>query len=170
MSAKCGCGKSTSGLECGLCKAALCKSCTVFLDADYFSFLPKVPQELTHCAYCNDCFTAQIQAQVDEYDQKLERAKNILVYEKKQSKETRLFKRLEEPVNVTNCSDRQETLLRLGFLAAELNYNAIIDVHIEAKKISNGSYQTTVFSGSGIPTKVDTSKIIRDRSHWQNPN
>lgn len=157
-------------MECGICKSALCKSCTQFVEPDAFSFLTVVPDELTHSAFCNDCFVAQVQPRLDQYAETLEKAKNIAIWEKDQSKETRFFSRKEKALKVENCSDRQETILRLAFLATQVGFNAVIDVQVTGKKITNGTYQTTSYSGSGIPTNVDARKIVKDRSIWQNPN
>lgn len=84
----------------------------------------------------------------------MELAKGIRVYEKNQGKETRLMKRVAQPVQVKNCSDRQETLLRLAFLAAKAGYNGIIDVDIKSEKVIDNSYQTTTYSGSGVPINL----------------
>lgn len=108
--------------------------------------------------------------QLNQYDELMEKAKNTLVYEKTQGKETRLIKRIEKPVYVKDCPDRAETMLRLAFFAAQAGYNAIIDVDLVPTKIRTGSYQTTNWSGSGIPAQVNTGRLVKDRSIWQNPN
>jgi hypothetical protein len=100
----------------------------------------------------------------------MEKARNILVFMKKQGKETRLIRRLEDPVRVLNCPDHDQTLMRLAFFAAQKNYNAIIDVDLVCEKVRTGSYQTLKWSGTGIPAHVDDDKLLKDRSLWQNPN
>lgn len=93
-----------------------------------------------------------------------------MVFMKAQFKETRLIKRLEDPISVVACADYDETLLRLAFRAAQLNYNGIIDVDITSKKVRTGNYQTSVFSGTAIPANVREDKLIKDRSNWSSPN
>lgn len=164
------CQKSKAGLTCGLCKEIICKKCTQFLDEDYFSFLKKTPEMLSYTTYCNSCHDQNILPEITKYNEMLETAKNILVFMKAQFKETRLIKRLADPIHVTECADYDETLLRLAFQAVELNYNGIIDVDIISKKIKVGKYQTTVFSGTAIPANVREDKLIKDKSNWSSPN
>lgn len=97
-------------------------------------------------------------------------AQEIMVFMKVQNKETRNIKRLEEPVSVVDCADRAETILRLAFFTAQMNYNSVIDVDITSRKILTGNYQTTVFSGTGIPAHVNEAKLIKDRANWSSPN
>ncbi len=97
-------------------------------------------------------------------------AKEIMVFMKAQNKETRFIKRLEEPVSINECADHNEAILRLAFFAAELDYNAIIDVNIISKKVKIGNYQTTIYSGTAIPAHVREDKLIKDKSNWSKPN
>src|ERR1035437_2303760 len=95
------CQKQKAVLECGLCHAVLCKKCTQFLDEDSFSFLKSIPEELTF-NYCTTCFEGKIRPQLDAYNEDMERAKDIVIFYKAQSKETRLMKRSEKPFKVEN--------------------------------------------------------------------
>jgi hypothetical protein len=104
------------------------------------------------------------------YDETLQKARNILVYEKSQSKETRLMKRKTPPIAVQNCDDYDETVLRLAFLAAKAGFNAIIDVHVTSEKVRENSYQTTIFKGTAVPINLNPNHVARDRALWQNPN
>lgn len=129
-----------------------------------------IPAELNHTAYCQTCYNQKIVPAIEAYTQMMDQAKNILVYEKSQGKETRLIRRIEKPVKIVNCPDRQEAMLRLAFFAAEANYNAIVDVDLVPQKVRTGSYQTTLWSGTGIPANVSSDRIVKDRSIWSNPN
>ena len=82
------------------------------------------------------------------------KAKNISVYVRGQGEETRFFKRKEKPITITDCSDKNETLLRMAFLAATENFNTLFDVSITLKKIRDEGYQTKTWSGTGIPTTI----------------
>lgn len=64
------------------------------------------------------------------------------------------MKRIEDPVVVNNCPDELETMMRLAFHAAEAGFNGLIDVEIINTKVRDGAYQTTTWSGSGIPANV----------------
>lgn len=131
------------------------------MDDDAFSFLPEVPVELKHNVYCYPCYDQTVAPALADYQDTIERAKNIQVYFDDQGKETRLLKRDEEVVYVKECADKEETLLRLAFFAARLNYNGIIDVNVSHEKVRSGSYKTHVWNGSGIPTYIDPKRLNR---------
>ncbi|MBX2995240.1 MAG: hypothetical protein KF681_10465 [Bdellovibrionaceae bacterium] len=165
------CQKSKPQLTCEVCAADVCKYCAQFLDEGQFSFMNARPEVLAHSTYCPGCFDQHVAGELAAYNEVLERAKSILVYEKKQAKETRLLSRKEKTVRVSNCADQAEAMLRLAFFAAKAGFNAIIDVDLQGAKVSEGgSYKTTKWSGTGVPSNVAANKIAKDRSLWQNPN
>jgi uncharacterized protein YbjQ (UPF0145 family) len=135
-----------------------------------FALMPLVPDDLKHLAYCFYCYDSKVGPALAEYQSDLEKAKNILVYTKDQTKETRLVKRLEPAVTVQKLADRNEAVLGLAYLAMRAGYNAIIDVELKYEKVRTGSYQTTVWGGTGIPAHVIESKLPRDKSFSTNPN
>lgn len=148
------CQSPKAHLKCGLCDCDICKSCAQFLSEEAFAFLTKRPKHLTHTIYCATCYDEKVAPNLAIYDEQMERAKDINVYYKTQSKETRALKRKEPPVKVVDCRDRDEALLRLAFLAAQLNFNGLIDVQLDAKKIIENGYTSTLWSGQGIPTQI----------------
>lgn len=148
----------------------MCKSCAHFLDEESFSFYSKVPAELAHTTYCESCFATNVAPELQRYEALLEKAKDILVYDKSQGKETRLLKRIEKPVQVKRCADYQETVLRLAFFAAQAGFNGIIDVDIKSEKVRDHAYQKTLYSGTAVPTQIQSGRLVKDRSIWQNPN
>ena len=160
----CTCQKPKATLTCGICKDSVCKYCAQFLDDTSFSFLAEIPQDLAAGTYCIPCFDAKVAPELEAYNDTMKKAKNIHVFEKDQGKETRFFKRLEEPFKVENCADRDETLLRLAFFTVRAGFNTLIDVDVVSKKVRNGSYQTTMWTGSGIPTHVDEARLNRKSS------
>lgn len=155
------CNKPKATLSCGACNVDVCKSCAQFLDEESISFWKRTPKNLEHAIYCGPCFDAQVAPALEFYNQTMARAKEVLVFFKDQGKETRLFKRSEIALKIENCPDRDETVLRLAFLAAQENFNAIIDVDLSSKKIRNAGYQTSTWCGSAIPTQVDLDKLHR---------
>lgn len=138
-----------------MCQEALCKSCAQFVDGDRFSWLPQIPKELSHTTYCGPCFNVNVAPAMAEYDEAMEQAKRINVFFTTDSKQTRFFNRKEKPFKIANCPDKEETLLRLAFLAVRAGFNSIIDVEITSEKVRNGSYQTTIWKGTGVPTKLE---------------
>lgn len=148
------CQKSKAPLHCGLCGASVCKGCVHFVE-DRFTFLESVPPELSHGAYCDGCFTEKVQNALAEYEATMEAARNVSIYFKNQSKETRLFKRSKEVFRVQDCPDRDETILRLAFRAASRGYNGLIDVDVTSEKVRHGGYQTLKWSGTAVPLRLD---------------
>ena len=166
----CICQKTKTTLKCGICQGDLCKGCTQFLDVDTFSFLTAVPADLAHTSYCSPCFEEKVAGELTRYNEMVDAARSILVFDKSQGKETRLIKRLELPVHVAACRDYDEAVLRLAFFAVQSGHNAIIDTDLVAKKEIDGRYQTTVWNGTAIPANVSDAKLIKDRSNWSHPN
>lgn len=164
------CGKSKAPLNCGHCHKRICKSCAHFLEDGSFSFLPKVPSELTHTTYCEPCFYEQVAPEQTKYEAAMEQAKEILIFFKQQSKETRLIERSEDPIEVLDCADRDETIMRLAFLASRKGFNAVIDIELKPKKVRDNAYQTCVWHAVGIPAQVIDRKLIKDKSLRHYPN
>jgi hypothetical protein len=166
----CTCFKPKATLTCGLCKESVCKYCAQFLQDDSFSFLPNRAAELKENTFCGPCFDSKVAPSLKEYNQLLARAKEVQVFTKDQYKETRFIKRDEDPVKITACDDRDELVLRLAFEAARKNCDGLVDVELVSTKIRNGSYQTTQWTGTGIPTQIQKEKLVRDRSFRNKPN
>ena len=156
------CRKPKAIHACGVCEEPFCKKCSEIVSEEAFGFLSEVPEILTRKIYCRHCHDREVLPEKEKYDEILARAKEVFVFFKTQRKEIPLIRKSKVPVVVETCIDRDETILRLGFLAAEQNYNAIIEVDVNAKKIRNEAYQTSVWSGSAIPADVDGSKVERN--------
>ncbi|KYG70611.1 hypothetical protein AZI85_01350 [Bdellovibrio bacteriovorus] len=156
----CSCQKPKATLECGHCKSAVCKNCAQFLEKDTFSFLQVLSEELSHSTYCGACYDNHVAPQLADYSETMEEAKNVAVFFKTQTKETRLLKRKEKPFKVKDCPDREETLLRLAFLAAKAKFNGLIDVDIQSEKVLQGRYQSTKWSGTGIPVQLESKRLL----------
>lgn len=156
--------------ECGICTRAVCKSCVQIVDEEHFSFLPVVAENLRKISYCPACFDQEVAPAMAEYDRAMERARETIVYMKAQSKETRLMKRKVEAVRVQDCADYDEAILRLAFLAAQAGCNAILDVSLTSKKVRSGSYQTTTWSGTALPSNVSERQAGDRRPELKNPN
>ena len=155
------CEKPKATLVCGVCESSICKKCAEFIEPNRFAFLSKLPKEFETGTFCHPCFTEKAIPAMENYDQTMEQAKQVSVFFKTQSKETRLIKRLEEPVQVLDCADHDETLLRLAFMAVKADYSVLIDVDIVSEKVRSGAYQTLKWRGVGIPAHVDPAKLNR---------
>ncbi len=149
------CQKPKGTLECGPCQASVCRKCAQFVRENTFSFLEKVPAEIQHQTYCGQCFDSIVAPALNEYEATMERARGIIVYLKNQGEETRLIKRSEKPFKVVDCADREETMMRLAFMAASNHFNTLVDVQIDYRKVRKEAYQTTLWNGSAVPTQLD---------------
>lgn len=155
------CFKPKAKLSCGICESPICKNCTIFLDEDSFSFLKVVPDDLRHTTYCPPCYDAKVEPASAKYQEDLEKARNVFVFYKAENKESRYFKRVDHPLKVVDCPDRDETVLRLAFMAVQLNCNAIVDVDLASEKVKSGSYQTSKWTGTAHPVEADPRKLER---------
>ncbi len=157
---ECGsCGKPKAVLSCEVCDEALCKKCDQMLEPATFSFLAKIPEELSHLHYCGSCFDSLVAPELDSYRETMERAENAFVFFTTQRKETPLIRKSREILKVTDCLDRDETILRLAFFAAQADYNAIVEVEVESEKVRNGAYQTSRWSGKAVGAQIDGRKL-----------
>jgi len=160
------CHKSKANYKCALCTDTICKSCAEFLDENTFSFLKSVPEELKFSCYCINCFDEKVRATFEDYNETMEKAKDIIIYSKEQSKLTRLLKKKEPAYVVENCEDQQECLMRMSFMAVKAKFNCLVDVQFNSKKIIVGSHKKTIWSASGIPITIDPNEI---RGHLDPP-
>ena len=153
------CFKPKAKLDCGICKEPICKNCTVFLEDDHFAFLKPMPDDFILRRFCPPCYDAKVEPALAAYDSDLEKARNVFVFYKTENKESRYFKRIEKPVKVADCTDREELILRLAYLAVKANCNTIVDVELTQEKIKKGAYQTSNWSGTANPVEADPQKI-----------
>jgi hypothetical protein len=116
--------------------------------------MPVLPAPLSHSRYCGSCFSAEVSPVLEHYEETLGRAKNVLVFFKTRKRGLRVVKREKIPERVDECADRDETILRLAYIAAEKGYGALIEVDVNSKKVRNEGYQSSIWSGSGVAAEV----------------
>ncbi len=146
-------------LHCQFCECPLHKSEAEFIDEESFDFALRKPKFIPVGAYCFTCFEGKVKSAVDDYNEKMERAKNVNVFYISQNKESRFVRRNEEPLKIEDCDDRDEVILRLAFLAVEADKNALVDLDFSTRKVYNGGWKTTRWTGWAIPGTVDESKL-----------
>ena len=157
------CQKINPPYHCGICNSALCKKCAQFTPGDAFLFLDKIPQHLSHRCYCVPCFDQTVSPELETYEDNMNKARAVIVFDKRSSKETRNFKRISEPLLVKDCDDEAETLLRLAFKAVIAGFNGIVDVEITSRKVKLSGYQTSKWDGFGRPVHIDPrSRLARN--------
>jgi hypothetical protein len=155
------CKKPKAQYSCGICQEAICKSCGQFIGEETFSFLRKIPGELSHSIYCNHCYSDKVSDALAEYEVTMEKARDVIIFTKAETKKTGHLKRKEEPYRVEDCEDEDETVMRLAFFAVQDGHNCLLDVNITQRKIIIGSHKKTVFSATAIPISINP-KDVRD--------
>ncbi|MBC7384530.1 MAG: hypothetical protein H7301_00020 [Cryobacterium sp.] len=146
---------------CQLCEKQLCEDCVLAPPNGTFSLQEKVDPELVHSVYCRFCYDEKVEPEVLRYDENKAKAENVYIFFTTQRKEIPLIKHSKLTVKVQNCADRDETILRLAFIAAEKGFNAVIDTEVVYAKKRDHAYQTTAWSGHGSPAAVDEEKLDR---------
>jgi hypothetical protein len=148
------CLKPNANLTCDVCSEPVCKKCVQFLSEDSFSFLEQAPACLAHKTYCQHCFAENVAPALESYNHAMEAAKNILVFEKSQAKQVRSFSKKENLIQVVDCPDHDEAILRLAFRAAKSGFDAIIETEVVSKKVRTGGYQRLVWTATARPTNA----------------
>ncbi len=148
-------------VSCGLCEVALCKSCALFLDAEALPFLAERPAALAHSYYCPSCHQVEIEPIIESYERTLAEAKEVFFFFEGRKLQVPTQKKALVDVKVENCVDRDETILRIGFMAAKQGFNAVIDAVVESHKVRHEGYQRAMWTGRGRPAQVDAEKLAR---------
>jgi len=146
-------------VKCGVCQVLLCKKCAFFLASSTFSFREKIADELKHDYYCYFCHQQHVEPARESYLKLVDRARELYFFFNTQKRSIPVIRRGKQKVQVQECQDRDETILRLAFFAAELGYNSVIEAQVNSKKVRNAGYQTSVWSGVGLPAEVDAAKL-----------
>jgi len=159
---------SKGSKSCGLCEEPVCKDCVQFLEASTFSFLSELPPELSHTYYCSNCYGTTVEPALTTYEETMVQARDVFIFFTTQKRAPTVIKKAIAPVRVDSCDDRDETILRMAFLAAQQGHNALLNTEVEVKKVRNAGYQKSDWRGVGTPATVDASKVERDaeRDEW----
>jgi len=87
------------------------------------------------------------------------KAREVIIITKAYKGFLLVLKKSKTEVQVSDCPDRDETVLRLAFKAAEKGHNALIKTELVSKKVFDHSYQKSVWSGHGLPVDIDEEKL-----------
>lgn len=117
--------------------------------------------ELQHSYYCAPCHSESVEPQLTSYQEIMERAKAVYFFFDTRKHAIPLLAKAKSAIEVKSCVDRDETILRLGFLAARLGFNAIVDAEVNHEQVRNHAFQKTSWSGRGWPANVDGDRLER---------
>jgi hypothetical protein len=156
---------STKGVcDCGLCQKTICKKHREHVPEGTFSFFTVVADVLTKENYCHECYEAHVLPEKVRYDDLMFKAHEAYYLSRAYRGNVRIMKKHIKRVEVNDCDDRREMILRMAFMAAELGYNAVIDAVLESNKVrigatknvpGKGTYQTHSWKGSALPALID---------------
>lgn len=146
---------------CQHCALEVQKRDRQFVDEETFAFLDELPPGVAPGIYCPTCFETEVRPALAAYEETLAAAKNVNMFYLTQSKESRFVRRTEAPIQVQDCTDKDEAVLRLAFLAVRMGKNALLDVDLRSHKVLDGRYQTSIWSGRAIPANIDEAQLQR---------
>ena len=149
------CRNAPATLNCGICNCALCKNCEEYVDPNSFSYREKVSTDLTQGHYCHACFESHLKPEIEKYQQTLEKAHAVYIFFESKPTPRTLLKKANKGISVNKCLDKDQTFLRLGFLAAEKGYNAVTNASVER------TLPRKLWKGKGIPALIDAKKQER---------
>lgn len=155
------CRRPKATVECEICQEPVCKECLQFLEASSISFLRKVPDVLAHRHYCPACYDTHVAPALEAYNQTMQQARGVFFFFQAQKRSLPILRRAPKQVRVEACEDRDETILRLAFMAAEQGFNAVIEAELTSKKVRNEGWHKTVWQGVGLPAEVDAERLAR---------
>ena len=156
------CRKPQGQHHCGLCTEPVCRSCALFLEQGTFAFLPTVAEDLQHSYYCAPCHELTVVPAIQSYEAMLAQAKDVFFFFDSRKRAIPVMKKSRDIVEVLECTDRDEVILRLGFMAATQGFNAIVDANVRSEKVRDHAYQKMNWRGRGWPAKVDAAKLDRN--------
>lgn len=124
-----------------------------------FFYAPNPAPELLHPRYCFQCFDSVVRPALDEYEAKLAVAKEVFSVPKAYRGQLPLIDEAKEDIRVDDCKDPAEAVLKLGFLAADRGFNAIIRTRTLQKKLRNHAYQTSRWSAEARPANLNGDRL-----------
>jgi hypothetical protein len=106
-----------------------------------------------------------IEPALEAYREQLANAKNAYFFTPAFKKRIPVLKKAKSRVQIKGTPDRDETILRLAFLAIEQGHNAVIEAEVSAQKVRNEGYQKSLWVGSGLPVTIDLTKFEREQAY-----
>jgi len=156
------CGQRPATLNCESCNKAICKKCRKLLETAAFDFWQKVPKEISHSLYCENCWELNVVPAQIRYDELMAKAEQTFYVSKNYPGYVRIFRKHTKKVEVTDCRDRKEAQLRMAFQAAELGFNSIIEAEIDSKKARSNERSSTLWWASSLPADIDGERYEKN--------
>jgi len=156
------CTTAKATAHCGLCQSLVCKSCQDELGQDAFLYQEKIPEKLTHAAYCWRCFNEHVAPELTAYEAMAEKAKNVYFLTADYKGYVRILGKHKGRISIPDCADRREIILKMAFIAAELGFNAIIQSKVESMTVpKGGGHYSSRWKASSLPALIDGVQLER---------
>ncbi len=155
------CLKPKTTHSCERCKGTLCRKCLQINPSNCFSYMTKIPADLSYHNYCPFCYDAVVAPALVDYEATLEKAKDVYFLTRNYPGYIPVVRKANKDVRVDACPDRREAILRMAFQAAEQGFNAIIDAEVEAYKTGGGRYFASLVRGRATPADVNGEHLER---------
>lgn len=148
--------KNPAIFSCGLCSHELCKSCAEFINDADLTYYKTLPPVLSHGQYCSRCFAGEVIPALQTFRSTLKKAKKVYIVDKPSRRALPILRKLEKPLTVSGCVDREDAFMRLAFQAVEKGFNAVVKANVEYKKVRNFGYQKMMWEGTGYAAELDS--------------
>jgi len=161
------CRATKAERSCGVCSESVCNGCAQFLKDETFSFRNDLAPEIKHHYYCPNCYDTHITPALEEYEEQMNQAKGVFVFFTTGKRAVPTLKKSLTWIEIKDCLDRDETIMRLAFNAVRMGYNAIINTEVKSVKSRNKAYQKSIWSGEALPVLVDADRMQREYDRAQ---
>ena len=148
-------------INCPLCPTQLCKKCAETVDSEAFPYQPEMAKLYAGKRFCPSCFDNEVAPKLAAHDELLEKAREVPWFPRTYRRNLPIVKKSHTTLSVTEGLDRDDILLRLGFMTVEKGYNAMIEVEVAAAKVRNHGYQKMVWQGTAHPIEIDVDRLVR---------
>lgn len=149
----CAAPKTTN--TCEACAAEICKNCVVFNNPEGYQFHPAPPESLKPKIFCADCFERDAAPLLAEYNEVMERAREVQIISRFFRGPIPLIKQARVPTTVDNHTDEKEATLHLAFLAAWEKFDTVIKFEATPTKVRNHGYQRMSWKATGLFVNLD---------------
>ena len=155
----CNCRSPRVQTHCELCQGALCKKCVQSPPKGAFAYWEECPEDLRFLNYCPSCYQEKVETAATQYEETLTRAKAAYVFFNSQKKAIPVLKKAKTKISIENQEDRDDTILKLAYRAAQDGYNALVECEVVSAKKRNEGFLHSVWSGSAYAASVDEEKM-----------
>ena len=145
--------------HCEVCDKPLCSRCVESIDDDVFFYAPNKTEFLSEHHFCPMCFDEKAAPVIAKYDELLARAKQVIYLPKTYRTFVPVLKAAKQTVSVEGCEGKDEAILKLGFLAAMQEFNAIVKAELVCTKTRNHGYQKSIWSGVALPAQISQERL-----------